>query len=131
MKALGVFPQRKKIELVEHPEPELIATDQVKIRTLEVGVCGTDREIATYQYGEPPETDEYLILGHECLGEVVETGAGTSRVKAGDLVVPTVRRSCAENCWACDAGRQDFCYTGHYRERGILKAHGFLSELIV
>ncbi|MGA8593881.1 MAG: glucose 1-dehydrogenase [Bryobacteraceae bacterium] len=131
MKAVAVFPLQKKVELVNHPEPGSLAADQVRIRVLEVGICGTDREIATYEYGLAPKGSEYLVLGHESLGEVLETGRAVARVKPGDLVIPTVRRSCPERCAACAAGRQDFCYTGHYRERGIVADHGFLTETIV
>jgi glucose 1-dehydrogenase len=131
MKAVAVFPHQKKLELVDHPEPGSLAGDQVGIRILEVGICGTDREIATYEYGLPPQGSDYLILGHESLGEVFETGRAVTRLKPGDLVIPTVRRSCPELCPACAAGRQDFCYTGHYLERGIMGDHGFLTETIV
>ena len=43
-----------------------------------------------------------------------------------------VRRPCDHpECVACRAGRQDFCYTGDYRERGIKQMHGFLTEMLV
>jgi glucose 1-dehydrogenase len=131
MKAVAVFPRQKKVELVNHPEPGPLSSDQARVRILEVGICGTDREIATYEYGLPPSGSDYLVLGHESLGEVVETGRSVTRLKPGDLVVPSVRRPCRERCAACAAGRQDFCLTGHYRERGILGDHGFLTENIV
>ena len=98
----------------------------------DVGVCGTDREICAFDYGTPPEGCPYLVIGHEALGEVVEVGAEVRRVKPGDLVVPMVRRPCPhEGCMACRANRQDFCYTGDFTERGIVGAHGFLTEFIV
>lgn len=131
MRAVAVFPRQKKLELVNHPEPGSLAGDQARIRILEVGICGTDREIATYQYGLPPSGSDYLVLGHESLGEVLETGRAVTRLKPGDLVIPTVRRPCPERCAACAAGRQDFCQTGHYRERGIIGDHGFLTESII
>ena len=41
-----------------------------------------------------------------------------------------VRRPCDHpECIACRAGRQDFCVTGDYRERGIKSMHGFLTEM--
>jgi threonine dehydrogenase-like Zn-dependent dehydrogenase len=43
-----------------------------------------------------------------------------------------VRRPCEHpECLACRAGRADFCYTGDYRERGIMKMHGFMTEMVV
>jgi glucose 1-dehydrogenase len=131
MRAVAVFPDRKQISLVDHPEPSLASPTSVKIRILEVGICGTDREIAAFDYGFAPAGSEYLVLGHESLGEVVETGDAVTGIKPGDLAVLSVRRPCPELCPACAAGRQDFCYTGHFKERGINKLHGYLTSYVV
>ena len=53
MKAVAVFPKRKEVKLIHQEEPELAAPSQVKVRMLEVGICGTDREICSFQYGTP------------------------------------------------------------------------------
>src|SRR2546427_3594643 len=109
--------------------PKIDGASQVKIRSLEVGVCGTDREICTFVYGSPPDGFDYLVLGHESLGEVIEVGSGVSQFKPGDLVVPSVRRPCRHaHCLACREDKQDFCYTGDFTERGIKMTHGFLTE---
>ncbi len=97
------------------------------IRTLEVGVCGTDREIADGEFGSPPPGETELILGHEFLGVVAEGSGGFSE---GDLVTATVRRSCGR-CGACEEGAPDACDTGDYTERGITALQGFASELVV
>jgi threonine dehydrogenase-like Zn-dependent dehydrogenase len=52
----------------------------------------------------------------------------SSCFKKGDLVVATVRCPCPERCLNCRNGEYDFCQTGNYRERGIRRLHGFLSE---
>ena len=131
MKAVAVFPRDKKVSIIDHPEPEVTSATGVKARMLEVGVCGTDREIICFEYGTPPEGSAYFVLGHESLAEVVAVGKEVRSVKLGDLIVFTVRRPCPENCAACAAGRQDFCYTGHFKERGITRAHGFMTEFAV
>jgi threonine dehydrogenase-like Zn-dependent dehydrogenase len=132
MKAIAVVPQRKEVILVDEAEPRLERPADVKLRMLDVGVCGTDREICSFEYGAPPARHEHLVIGHESLGEVIEVGPGVSRVRVGDLVVPMVRRPCAhDHCTACRADRQDFCYTGDFRERGIKEAHGFMTEVVV
>ena len=87
MRAVGVFQGRKEVQLVEHVAPKISHDDEVKIRSLEVGICGTDREICNFEYGTPPEGSEFLVLGHEALGEVVEAGSSASEFKPGDLVV--------------------------------------------
>ncbi len=132
MKAIAVFPEQRQINLIDHPEPDLGSPTDVKLRMLEVGICGTDREICTFEYGTPPDGSDYLVIGHESLGEVVEVGPRVSRVKVGDLVVPLVRRPCPhQDCLACRSDRQDFCYTGDFTERGIKQRHGFMTELVV
>jgi threonine dehydrogenase-like Zn-dependent dehydrogenase len=132
MKAIGVFPARRQVNLVDHPEPKITSPSGVKLRILEVGICGTDREIVSFQYGTPPPGSEYLVLGHESLGEVIEVGPAVTRVKRGDLVVTMVRRPCTHpECYPCTAGRQDFCITGDFTERGIKGAHGFATNFVV
>ena len=132
MKAIAVFPNNKTADLINHETPKVAAPTDVKVRILDVGICGTDREICTFEYGTPPAGSDYLVIGHESLGEVVEVGPSVTRVKVGDLVVPMVRRPCPHaECIACRAGRQDFCYTGDFTERGISGRHGFMTELVV
>jgi threonine dehydrogenase-like Zn-dependent dehydrogenase len=66
------------------------------------------------------------------LGEVIEIGTDVSTLKKGDLVVTMVRRPCQHpECRACRAGRQDFCFTGDFTERGIKEQHGYLTEFVV
>ena len=132
MKALAVFPAKREARVIDHPESRIVSPTEAKMRVLDVGVCGTDREIVDFQYGTPPEGFDYLVIGHESLSEVVEVGPQVSRVKAGDLVVMTVRRPCSHpGCIACREGRQDFCYTGDYTERGIKSRHGYMTEFVV
>src|SRR5437588_6852786 len=132
MKAVAVFPAKREVRVVDHAEPSIESPTQAKLRILDVGICGTDKEIASFQYGTPPDGSEYLIIGHESLGEVVEVGARATKVKQGDLVVASVRRPCGHaECVACRHGRQDFCYTGDFSERGIKSRHGYMTELVV
>ena len=132
MKAVAVFPRTQEVKVIEHEVPELRRPDQVKLRILDVGVCGTDKEICAFEYGTPPPGSDYLVIGHESLGEVMEVGPAVSNVKVGDLVVTTVRRPCPHpECRPCRAGYPDFCSTGDYTERGIKEEHGFMTEYVV
>lgn len=112
-------------EVADVEEPRA-AAGEVLLRTLEVGVCGTDREIVEGHFGVPPDAEERLVLGHEVLAVVERAGGGFSR---GDLVTATVRRSCGR-CAACLAGAPDACDTGLYLERGITRLHGFAREVV-
>ncbi len=132
MEAIAVTPQKRKVEIIHQAEPKILSGTDVKLRMLEAGVCGTDKEICAFQYGTPPSGSEQLVIGHESLGEVVEIGPKVTRVKIGDLVVPMVRRPCPHDyCVACRADRQDFCFTGDFQERGIKDRHGFMAQFIV
>jgi threonine dehydrogenase-like Zn-dependent dehydrogenase len=110
--------------VAELPDPRP-GPGELMLRTLEVGVCGTDREISEGTFGVAPEGAERLLLGHELLAAVERDGHGYAR---GDLVAATVRRSCG-HCEACADGSPDACHTGDYSERGITRRDGFASEL--
>jgi threonine dehydrogenase-like Zn-dependent dehydrogenase len=110
--------------VAETPEP---AGDGLLLRVLEVGVCGTDREISEGLFGVAAADDAVLVLGHEVLAVVERDGHGFTR---GDLVTATVRRSCRQ-CVACAEGSPDSCLTGDYSERGITRLDGFARELLV
>jgi threonine dehydrogenase-like Zn-dependent dehydrogenase len=132
MRAVAAFPKQHEVRVIDVAEPPPPTGHQVLLRILEVGICGTDREIATFEYGEPPAGSDYLILGHEAVAEVLQIGEEVTTVAVGDLVIPTVRRPCTDpHCRACRAGRQDFCTTGEFTERGIKRAHGYLTERVI
>src|SRR5215469_12757197 len=132
MQAVTVFPTKKRLQLLDVPQPKLKGTTDVLLRVREVGLCGTDREISSFEYGSPPPGSDHLILGHESLAEVVEVGREVHSLKPGDLVVAMVRRPCPHaECRPCRADRPDFCVTGDYIERGIKGANGFLTDYVV
>jgi threonine dehydrogenase-like Zn-dependent dehydrogenase len=132
MNAIAVNPGRKEVGQVSHPQPRLTRGREVKFRMLEVGICGTDREIFRFDYGSPPGGFEHLVLGHEGLGEITEVGDEVGELRTGDLVVPMVRRPCPDStCQPCRAGRSVFCTTGNFTERGIKVMLGFMSEEVV
>jgi threonine dehydrogenase-like Zn-dependent dehydrogenase len=127
MRALTVVPGiPNSAKVVEMPEPPL--TDgAVLVRTLALGVCGTDREIVAGLYGSAPPGADRLILGHESLGRVEQAPPGCG-LETGDLVVGIVRRPDPVPCPACAAGEWDMCRNGRYTERGIKERHGFGAE---
>lgn len=116
--------------MVDRPEPALTFPDEVKLRVLQVGICGTDREKVSGGAVRPPEGRENLVVGHEMLGLVVDAGQAVTRVKPGDYAAFTVRRGCGR-CLPCAMDRPDMCETGGYRERGILGLDGYQTEYVV
>ena len=108
----------------EVAEPRAPREHEVLCQTIELGICGTDREILESRRPVTPEDDEHLVLGHECLGRVEQAGAAVADLAAGDLVVPLVRRAAVES-----PVRVDLLAFGQYTERGIVAEHGFSAPL--
>jgi len=130
MKAVALTPGTTRLGLVDRPEPAIASPDEVKVRILRVGICGTDREEASGGRARAPQGRTDLVIGHEMIGQVVETGKAVTRVKPGDYAVFTVRRGCGQ-CMPCQANRSDMCLTGNYRERGIWGLDGYQTEYAV
>jgi threonine dehydrogenase-like Zn-dependent dehydrogenase len=127
MRAVTVIPgQPGSIALRDMPEPPG-EDGPILVETLAIGICGTDLEIISGEYGSAAPGAERLVIGHESLGRVSEAppGSGFSR---GDLVVGIVRRRDPVPCPACAAGDWDMCTNGRYTERGIKDRHGYASE---
>ena len=130
MKAIAIIPNTTEIHLVDRPEPKISAPDDVKLRVLRVGICGTDREETAGGRSKAPDGQKELVIGHEMFGQVVEVGQSVSRVQPGDYAVFTVRRGCGE-CMPCRMNRSDMCQTGDYHERGIWGLDGYQTEFVV
>ena len=126
MQAVTVVPGNPgsaRLDEVAEPGVELGA---VVVEALAVGVCGTDAEIAGGDYGWAPPGEEWLILGHESLGRVLDPGP--TGLAVGEHVVGIVRRPDPVPCPNCAVGEWDMCSNGRYTERGIKEVHGFMSE---
>lgn len=104
MKAL-VLTGTRKVELVERPEPVVQHPNDVLLKIMRVGICGSDLHYYTQgRIGDQVVSFPYLI-GHECSAVVADVGKQVTRFKPGDLVVvdPSV------SCGICDQ-----CRLGHY-----------------
>ena len=133
MRAVAVIPGKPdSLHLREVPRPRVGDVPNgrgVLVKVLRVGSCGTDREIVEGLFGSAPDGDDYLIIGHENLGRVVEVGPNVpDSVRPGALVVATVRRP-GRSVYD-QIGLQDMT-TDDPRERGINRIHGFLAEYYV
>ncbi|MGC2289567.1 MAG: glucose 1-dehydrogenase [Thermoplasmata archaeon] len=129
MQALLVVPPKPGVRMGQVPDPSP-GREEVKVRVLECGICGTDRDIVAGRYGTPPEGQTDLVLGHENFGRVVQVGDAAHGLRVGDEVVATVRRGCGI-CRYCRTNRSDFCETGLFTERGIKGRDGYLAEFYV
>src|SRR5436309_3631737 len=134
MKAIAVHPgQAHSIHLRDVPEPRLDEIPDgrgVLVEVLRVGVDGTDKEIDEAQYGAAPPGDDYLVIGHENFGRVLEVRPNVpDTIRPGGYVVASVRRP-GSSIYG-KIGLQDFTTDDVYFERGINLLHGYLTEYYV
>ncbi|MFL6414661.1 MAG: glucose 1-dehydrogenase [Bryobacteraceae bacterium] len=127
MKALTIEPGiANSAQVQEVAEPS--ETDgSVVVKALELGLCGTDFELISAEYGWAPPGSNRLVIGHESLGQVEEAPESSGYSK-GDLIVGIVRRPDPVPCSACATGQFDMCRNGKYTERGIKERNGFGSQ---
>jgi len=126
MKAVAIHRDSDTPELVEKPRPEP-EHGEALVRTLRVGVDGTDHEVVSGGHGGFPDGADHMVLGHEAVGVVADPN-GTG-LDVGQHVVPTVRRK--PDGQTNDYFRRseaDMAPDGQYVERGIVGAHGFMAE---
>jgi threonine dehydrogenase-like Zn-dependent dehydrogenase len=128
MRAITVTPGVANSARLDDVPPPPASDGAILLRTLALGVCGTDREIIAGEYGAAPPGEKRLVLGHESLGRVEEAPA-QSGFAPDDLVVGVVRRPDPVPCPSCAAGEWDMCRNGLYVERGIKERNGFGAEL--
>ncbi|WP_227378789.1 glucose 1-dehydrogenase [Haladaptatus halobius] len=124
MQAVALFPDEGTVRVIDRPVPDP-ASGEALVRTLRVGIDGSDRRIVRGEIGDPPTGENYLVLGHEAVG-VVEDPNNTD-LDVGQVVVPTVRRP-TEKSAHFERGEPDMAVDGEYVERGIVGAHGFMAE---
>ncbi|WP_435317540.1 glucose 1-dehydrogenase [Haloarchaeobius sp. TZWSO28] len=125
MQAVAVRRGETEPVVIEKPRPEP-GPGEALVRTLRVGIDGTDHEVLSGGHGGFPADDDHLVIGHEAVG-VVEDPNGTD-LEVGDVVVPTVRRAPNGPNEYFERGEPDMAPDGQYFERGIVGAHGFMSE---
>jgi threonine dehydrogenase-like Zn-dependent dehydrogenase len=133
MKAVAVIPGKpNSIHLAELPKPSVSDIPNgrgVLVQVLRVGVDGTDKEINAAEYGQAPPGYDFLVIGHECFGRVLQVGPNVTEFMPGDYVVPTVRRP--GGSFYDQIGQYDMTTEDTYYERGINLRHGYLTEQFV
>jgi threonine 3-dehydrogenase len=126
MKAL-VKSQRKPglwLEDVAAPQPGI---NDVKIRVLITGICGTDLHIYEWDSWAQATIPVPLIIGHEFVGEVAEVGSNVNDFQPGDIVSGEGHVVCGR-CRNCLAGRRHLC--AHTVGVGV-NSPGAFAEFIV
>ncbi|MCU0483850.1 MAG: L-threonine 3-dehydrogenase [Chloroflexi bacterium] len=95
------------LELRDVPTPS-IGINDVLVRVHRTGICGTDLHIESWDPWAAATIRPPLIIGHEFVGEIVETGSNVSDFRPGDLVSGEGHVVCGR-CRHCLAGRRHLC----------------------
>ena len=104
MKAV-VYKGKGILALEERPVPRILDEKDAIVKVTLTTICSSDIHI---KRGAVPKAVPGTILGHEFVGEVVETGSGVRKVKAGDRVSVNVETFCGE-CFFCKRGFVNNC----------------------
>jgi S-(hydroxymethyl)glutathione dehydrogenase/alcohol dehydrogenase len=94
-------------EVVELRLPE-VGPGQVRVGIRAAGVCHSDLSMVNGTLSPPHP----LVLGHEAAGEVLEAGAGVTRVQVGSHVALNWSPPCRD-CWFCTHGEPWLCSTAN------------------
>jgi threonine dehydrogenase-like Zn-dependent dehydrogenase len=130
MLAVGMIRGKKGIFDFEISKPGITRPDEVLVRVKEVGLDGTDFNIARYNLQDIADGRDEMVMGHEMSGVVDEVGSAVKSLSPGDPVVVTVRRGDGI-CQPCLHNQSDMCLTGLFTEHGIHKLDGFLTQYTV
>jgi threonine 3-dehydrogenase len=107
MRALVKARAEPGLVLEDVPVPTL-GRDDVLIRVLRAGVCGTDLHIYEWDGWAQANVPVPLVIGHEFVGEVVDVGSDVTELHTGDLVSGEGHLVCGR-CRNCMAGRRVQC----------------------
>jgi threonine 3-dehydrogenase len=127
MKALVKSRAARGLWLGDVPEPEPGIND-VKIRVLCTGICGTDLHIHDWDDWAQSTIPVPLVIGHEFSGEVVEVGSNVADLHPGDLVSGEGHVVCGR-CRNCLAGRRHLC--AHTQGVGVNRAGAFAEYVVL
>jgi threonine 3-dehydrogenase len=127
MKALVKSRAERGLWLEDVPEPHIEMND-VKIRVLATGICGTDLHIYEWDSWAQRTIPVPLVIGHEFVGEIVEVGSNVTDFKPGDRVSGEGHVVCGR-CRNCLAGRRHLC--AHTQGVGVNRAGAFAEYIVL
>ena len=119
----AVFNGPRDVRVQNVPDPPGPADGDVVLEVLRAAICGTDA--AEWDHG-PILCRPGVVLGHEFVGRVVDTGSAIADLRVGDRVVSGAGISCGHCLW-CRGGRTNLC--AEYRTLG-LQVDGGLAEYV-
>ncbi len=101
----NVWSGRNTVQVENVPDPKILNDRDAIVKISSTAICGSDLHLYD---GYIPTMKRGDILGHEFMGEVVETGKGVSNLRVGDRVVVPFPIACG-NCWSCQHEMYSVC----------------------
>ena len=112
MKAIAKTAPAPGLEYIDVPEPTP-GPGEVKIRVRAAAICGADIHFQRWDRLAENLRAKYAmefpaVIGHECAGDVVETGTGVKGIRAGDRIAVETHIPCGR-CYQCQNGMRHNC----------------------
>jgi len=120
MKALCWY-GKYDVRVADVPEPKILNQRDAIIKVTTTAICGSDLHLYD---GYIPTMMKGDILGHEFMGEVVETGKAVTNLKTGDRVVVPFTIACGF-CFFCQKGLWSACDNSNPDGTVAEKLYGF------
>ncbi len=114
-----------KLRIIEMDKPKIDSCNNVLVKIKAAGICGSD--VGIYK-GTNAAATYPRVIGHEMVGEVVETDGKTEKIKVGDRVIIDQVTSCG-TCYACRHGRPNVCQ--NLQVRGVHIDGGYREYMAV
>ena len=115
----------EELRIIEMDKPVIDEKNNVLVKVKASGMCGSD--VGIY-HGQNAAATYPRVIGHEIVGEVVETGPSAKKVKPGDRVIIDQVTACG-HCYACRIGRPNVCQ--HLAVRGVHIDGGYREYIAV
>ncbi|MEN3269323.1 zinc-dependent alcohol dehydrogenase [Pseudonocardia sp.] len=96
---------RNSVDVLDVPDPKILNSRDAIVKITSTAICGSDLHLYN---GYIPTMQKGDVLGHEFMGEVVETGSGVPNLSEGDRVVVPFPIACGA-CNACERGLTSVC----------------------
>ncbi len=103
------------------PDPTIEDARDIILKVTACAICGSDLHLMD---GQMPTMESGDILGHEFMGEVVDTGSAISKFKKGDRVVVPFNINCGE-CRMCRLGNWSCCLRSNRNGEMAAKVFGY------
>ena len=124
MKAVQVV-KPNELKIIDMPKPVIDEENNVLVKIKASGICGSD--VGIY-HGTNAAATYPRVIGHEIVGEIIETGSNVKTRKVGERVIIDQVVACG-HCYACKKSRPNVCH--NLKVRGVHIDGGYREFMAV